>query len=408
MAYYFLFPEIDATLYSHPDRVDMNTGGDEILELVKERGITDQYYYPSRIVVKFKEEEIASVIRDTIGGDDFASSKVNLQLISTQAKNLTQTHILEVFAISQSWNEGTNKYLNLPSASNGVTWKFRDNSIQATAWTTSSLGGIGTSAIGEYGGFTIENYETVTGTTGSIVSSSLVGGPITPGGGVWYTGSGFQTNQQFLSGDNLDTNFDVTDIVTKFSQSFFNDAQYPTGISNQGFLIKQIDSVESNVSTSFGEIQYFSQDTHTIHPPKLCFKWDDSTHNFQSSAKTTGDLNVSLYRNKREYNQNDEAFFRIHVRDKYPTRTFVTSSNFLNTGYFTTSSFYSIRDAFSEEEIIPFDDNYTKLSADSEGMYFKLYIKGLQPERYYRILFKHMNNDGTTIYDDDYYFKVVR
>tara|TARA_B100001094_G_scaffold226291_1_gene220690 strand:+ start:6357 stop:7583 length:1227 start_codon:yes stop_codon:yes gene_type:complete len=408
MAYYFLFPENDATLYSHPDRTNMNTGGDEILELVKERGTTDQYFYPSRIVVKFKEEEISSIIQDIIGGNSGfgTGSKANLQLTSTQAKNLTQTHILQVYAISQSWNEGTNKYFNLPSASNGVTWKFRDNSIEATAWTTSTLGGIGTSAVEE--GFVIDNYETVTGTTGSIVSSSLVGGPITPGGGVWYTGSGFQASQQFLGGDDLDTNFDVTDIVTKFSQSYFNGANYPTGISNQGFLIKQIDSVESNVSTSFGELQYFSQDTHTIHPPKLTFKWDDSTHNYQSSAKLEGELNVSLYRNKKEYNQNDEALFRIHVRDKYPTRTFVTSSNYLNTGYFKETSYYSIRDAFSEEEVIPFDDNYTKLSADSEGMYFKLYMKGLQPERYYRILFKHVNNDGTTIYDDDYFFKVVR
>ena len=41
-------------------------------------------------------------------------------------------------------------------------------------------------------------------------------------------------------------------------------------------------------------------------------------------------------------------------------------------------------------------------------MYFKLYMKGLQPERYYRILFKHINDDGTTIYDENSIFKVVR
>ena len=28
MAYYFIFPEKDATLYSHPDRTKMNTGDD--------------------------------------------------------------------------------------------------------------------------------------------------------------------------------------------------------------------------------------------------------------------------------------------------------------------------------------------------------------------------------------------
>ena len=155
-------------------------------------------------------------------------------------------------------------------------------------------------------------------------------------------------------------------------------------------------------------MQYFSVDTHTIYPPKLAFKWDDSIHEYQSSASLSGDLNVSLYRNQEEYNQNAEAIFRIHVRDKYPARQFTSSSNFLNPGYFTTSSFYSIRDAHTEEEIIPFDENFTKLSADDEGMFFKIFMKGLQPERYYRVLFKHTNNDGTRVYDDNYNFKIIR
>ena len=48
------------------------------------------------------------------------------------------------------------------------------------------------------------------------------------------------------------------------------------------------------------------------------------------------------------------------------------------------------------------------MSADTEGMYFKIYMKGLQPERYYRLLFKHINDEGTTIYDNNYHFKVIR
>ena len=155
-------------------------------------------------------------------------------------------------------------------------------------------------------------------------------------------------------------------------------------------------------------MQYFSVDTHTVYSPRLCFKWDDSIHNKQSSAKQNGELNVSFYRNKEEYNQNDEALLRIHIRDKYPTRQFASSSNYLNVGYFTTASYYSIRDAHTEEEVIPFDDNFTKMSADNDGMYFKLRMQGLQPERYYRVLFKHKNNEGTTIYDNNYHFKVIR
>lgn len=384
MAYYFLFPEKDSTIYSHPDRTQMNTGGDEILEIVKEKGSSDQRYYPSRVLIKFKNEEIKDTI-NKIGSSTFndGTSKVSLQLLSSEHKNLVSTLNLEAFAVSQSWDEGTGRFTNLPISSNGCSWIYRDNDIDKTQWTTSSFG--------------------TGGGTGSI---NAVG--ITEGGGVWYTGSLFQGSQQFLRGDNLDTNIDVTTIVQKHSASLFANSTYPTGISNHGFLIKQPDSVETNTSSSFGEMKYFSVDTHTIYPPKLCFKWDDSVHGLQSSAKQSGELNVSLYRNKEEYNQNDEAKFRIHVREKYPIRQFASSSNYLNVGYFTTSSFYSVRDAHTEEEIIPFDNNFTKLSADSEGMHFKVYMKGLQPERYYRVLFKHINNDGTVIYDDNYHFKVVR
>ena len=385
MAYYFLFPEIDTTLYSHPDRKEMNAGSDEILEIVKERGSTDNVLYPSRIILKFKNEELKDAIEDIIGHSNFNNiTTASLQLTAAEPKNLISTLNLQVFTISQSWDEGTGRYSNLPTSSNGASWRYRNNTTVATEWTTASFG---------------------LGSTGSIDSTL-----ITEGGGVWYTGSGFTSTQQFLVGDSLDTDFDVLNIVQKFSASLFNSSTYPTGVENNGFLIKKPDTIEENVSASFGELQYFSVDTHTIHPPKLCFKWDDSVFidTATGSAKQSCELSVSLYRNHHEYNQNDEAIFRIHVRDKYPTRQFASSSNFLDVGYFTTSSFYSIRDAHTEQEVIPFDNNNTKLSADSEGMYFKLFMNGLQPERYYRVLFKHINNDGTRIYDDNYYFKVIR
>jgi hypothetical protein len=389
MAYYFIFPEKDTTLYSHPDRSDMNAGSDEILEITKEQGSTDNYLYPSRILVQFSNDDIKGAI-ESMGHDVFNRSDsagpitASLQLTSAEPKNLV--HILNVhaYAVSQSWREGTGRYSNLPTSSNGATWIHRDNDTTATKWITSS--------------FQIFS-------TGSISSSGV---QLTQGGGVWYTGSGFEYAQQFLTGDSLDTSFNIKDTVKKWSASLYSESTYPDGIPNYGIILKKPNNVEANTSSSFGELQYFSVDTHTIHPPKLAFIWDDSTHTYQASAKTSGDLQVSLYRNKEQYNQNDIATFRIHVRDKYPTRRFTTTSNQLDKGYFTTSSYYSIRDAHTEQEVIPFDDKNTKLSADSNGMYFKVYMKGLQPERYYRVLFKHKNNDGTTIYDNDYYFKVVR
>ena len=395
MAYYFIFPEKDTTIYSHPDRTKMNTGGDEILEIVKEKGSSDQQYYSSRVLLKFKNEEIKSTIEDKIGSSTFndGTTKVALQLLSTEHKNLTSTLNLEVFAVSQSWDEGTGRYSNLPTGSNGTSWIYRDNDTDKNLWISSSTGPSSniTSSLGS-------------NTTGSFGSS----GPVTEGGGAWYTGSNFQGSQQFLQGDDLDTDIDVTTIVQKHSASLFASSTYPTGIDNNGFIVKQPDSVETSTSSSFGEMKYFSVNTHTVYPPKLAFKWDDSSHGKQSSAKQSGELNVSLYRNKEEFNQNDEATFRIHVRDKYPTRQFASSSNYLNPEYFTTASYYSIRDAHTEQEVIPFDTSFTKLSADTTGMYFKIYMKGLQPERYYRLLFKNTNNEGTTTYDDNYYFKIVR
>ena len=378
MAYYSIFPEKDSTIYSNPDRDTLNTGIDEILELVKEKGDNNNKYYPSRILLQFKDSEINNIISNKIIGNFSAS----LELFSTEHKNLAQIQNIEVFALSQSWNEGTGRYSNLPESSNGCSWLFRDNINSKTQWITS---------------------EFAAGTTGSIATSLL-----TQGGGVWYTGSAFSSSQQFTNADNLDLNLDVTSIVQKFSASIFASQTYPTGITNNGFIIKYSDTIETDVSSSKGTLSYFSVDTHTIFPPKLTFKWDDSIHNLQSSAKTSGELNVSLYRNKEEYNINEEAIFRLNVRDKYPNRTFATSSNYLNVGYFTTASYYSVRDAHTEEIIIPFDDEFTKLSADTNGMYFKLFMNGLQPERYYRLLFKHINNDGIEIFDNNYHFKVVR
>ena len=125
MAYYFLFPELDTTLYSQPDRKELNTGNDEILEIVKERGSTDSLLYPSRILIKFKNEELEDVISNVIGSSTFnnETTVTNLNLTAVEPKNLVQTLNLEVFAVSQSWDEGTGRYSNLPTSSNGASWR---------------------------------------------------------------------------------------------------------------------------------------------------------------------------------------------------------------------------------------------------------------------------------------------
>ena len=45
-------------------------------------------------------------------------------------------------------------------------------------------------------------------------------------------------------------------------------------LENNGFVLKLDDSIE--FGTDYVDTNFFSMDTHTIYPPTLEFKWDDS------------------------------------------------------------------------------------------------------------------------------------
>jgi hypothetical protein len=380
MAYYSIFPEKDATIYSHPDRKGLNTGGDEVLELVEEK--KGAIYYPSRAIIKFKNTEIRDIIQNKLTGNakevNTTNCLVNLQLFSTEHKNLASDHIIEAYPLSQSWEEGTERWTaNDPTSSNGCTWIYRTENTSST-WVSGTL---------------------AAGTTGSFKNQA--------GGGTWYTGSNFRSENAFFAEDNLDLNLDVTSVIQKFSASYYQDASYPTGLTNNGFIIKKTLQEEED-DFGFGELKYFSSNTHTIYPPKLTFKWDDSSYSHSGTTLNSGDIFLSLHNNKATFQRKSKQRFRLTTRKRYPDRTFVTSSNYLDIQYLPAASYYSVRDAGTDEVVIPFDTDYTKLSADSEGMYFDLFMEGFQPERYYKLMFRSDNNEGIHIFDEDYFFKVIR
>lgn len=381
MAYYFIYPEKDTTIYSHPYRKDLNTGIVGTLSLDSEKdGIDNDLYYPSRFLIQFKDSDITSVIQNKITGS-FSASLITYATEFSQ--NLPKTQTIELYPLSQSWENGTDRYLEHPYnngvISNGVSWLYTDNGTTKTRWETGS------------GAF-----------TGSFSGSN-------GGGGVWFTGSGFEFSQSFDITQNLDIDLNITSLIQKYSSSIFASQTYPTGIPNNGFIIKRTNDVFNNTSNQ-GSLKYFSLNTHTIFSPTLAIKWDDSSYITSSGANilTKGKIQLNVSNNKQEYRPAEEYTFRINAREQYPTRTFTTSSNYLNINYLNSASYYSIEDYTSKEVIIPFDTEFTKLSADVDGMYFKLYMDGLQPERYYRLLIRHDNNDGIFIYDDDTFFKVVR
>ena len=116
---------------------------------------------------------------------------------------------------------------------------------------------------------------------------------------------------------------------------------------------------------------------------------------------------MSLSENPGEFFPESVNRFYINVSPLYPTRTFQTSSIFTDLYYLPTSSYYAIKDLATNEFVINFDNTYTQISSDANGNYFNVYMSGLEPERYYKILIKTIINGNTLIFDNDYTFKVI-
>ena len=73
-----------------------------------------------------------------------------------------------------------------------------------------------------------------------------------------------------------------------------------------------------------------------------------------------------------------------------------------------TTTYYAIRDAATDEYIIPFDNIYNKVSCDSTSNFIYVDMNSFMPERYYRIELKIVDGFTEEYIDDQIYFKVVR
>ena len=137
------------------------------------------------------------------------------------------------------------------------------------------------------------------------------------------------------------------------------------------------------------------------------------TANFQTTLNDFASNTTYKYRayaknSKGEYVDNGKQRFRIHARPKYPTRTFSTGSVYLTNYKLPANSYWGLRDEHTEEMLVDFNTDFTKISTDNNGSYFDVYMEGLQPERYYRILVKSTLDGSTTVVDNGNVFKIVR
>ena len=373
MAVYKLFPTADATIYSgYPT---MNTGLDEILDASSNYKVTQlqvegNYPQASRFLIKFDQSEIQNIFSSLIG---VKSWQANLRCFVANVTGINDTTTLNINALAEDWAMGTGKFLDSPENSTGASWIFKSYS-GSNAWTTSGY---------------------VAGTTGSY---NLTLNPNSTGGGVWYTGS--QASQSFSYYSDLDIDTNITSIVTRWSSSAF---------SNYGVIVRQSSSQEfiSNILQQ-NVIRYFSRDTHTIYPPCLELKWDDSAYSIGSLPTITSTpTTVAVDNNLGVFYSGSVNTFRVNARPTIPPKIWQTASLFTINYALPQTTYYAIKDLDTDEFVVDFDSNYTKVSCDSTSNYFTLYMNGLEPERYYKILIRSTIGATTTVFDNNYIFKVV-
>ena len=347
MAVYKIFPTKDATLYEQSP--SMNTGLDQILE-------ASSYYhsgsrYNSRYLIQFSTPEIQNIV-DTKTVGDWVSY---LKTYNAATSGLSLDIDLHFYTVSGSWGMGTGRYQDNPNTVNGTSWIWRDVS-GSNEWVSSG---------------------------GDVYVSPT------------YT-------QSFSYGSSTDINVNVTDTIENW---------YSESVPNDGFLVKLSSSIEDSTNRNIQPIfKNFSIDTNTIYPPYLEFKWDDSTWNTGSNAVLgTPESFVSIYNNSGVYYSESVPRFRLAAIPKYPDRQFLTASYYTENYYLPESqSLYAIKDSSTNEFVVDFDSNYTRISADATSSYFDVYMNGLEPERYYTVLVKTVVGGVTKVWDENIMFKVEK
>lgn len=348
MAVYKIFPTKDATLYSaYPS---MNTGIDSILEIYNLNPTSGPSPQVARPIIGFYQPEIDEVFSNLVKESNWAA---DLKLFIAEASGIITDTSIEAFPLTSTWKVGLGQYSDSPQNTDGVSWDYK----------------------------TSDNVDPWTNPGGDYVSL------LTP-------------PQSFFLRSQKDLTLNITSIVSEWNDGF---------IDNNGILLKLTNSQEFiSGSSNQPHFKYYSVDTNTIYPPCLDIKWNDFTYETGSLTEiATEDLFISIDNNPGTFRSESINEFRLNVRPTYPARTYQTSSLYTSNNILPTSSYYAIKDLDTNEFVINFDSNFTKISCDNKGNFFTIYMNGLEPERYYKILIKTEVNGNVIVKDDNYYFKVI-
>lgn len=388
---YSIFAQRDATIYERS--VELNSGIDSLLEISHEQPGSGSNIFNARVLIKFDVSDIQSKINSN---KISSNAKYYLSLITADVRDIPQEYKIYAYPVSSSWTNGTGRWGNNPITKDGVSWKYFSSKNIGKEWDIPP---------------TISNYEwdnlSQTWVDAAILFGSNLSVYVTSsyftneGGGTWWDYDNLECTQSFIF-QSSDIYMDVSQIVKK----------WVTGsgrLDNDGFILKFSNEIESSIENLTG-LKFFSTDSNTIYVPRLNVVWDDSvfvTGSLTPIAEDNVNLNVKL---KKFYAQNEKAKIRIYGNTRYPQKNYTTQSYQTINYYLPSSSYYEIRDAHTDEIILPFDYTGSKISCDGTSSYFNLWMDSFQPERFYRVVVKveRSGGDNVQIFDNNYYFKVTR
>jgi len=343
--HYFLTASKDASIYLQ--QPTQNTGLDEILEVSK-------IYYGNlkdvaRSFIYFDLNNISS----SIVNGEITMSSAELILHEAESSEIALSYTIYAHPISQSWEMGIGTRFDDISG-DGVTW---NNKSTAIGWLTAES--LSLDSTGSYNGK----------------------------GGTWYTGS--QSTQSFEY-RTTDLSIDVKNTIKVWLSG---------SLPNNGFIIKHDSSFENN-SNDYGQLKFFSKETNTIYQPKIRISWDDSFFSTGSLLElTSDDIHVTFKRLKSKYKQGSKPEIRVFGREKYPLRTYTDYYTYNDLKYLPSTTYYQIRDVITDDIIVPFGD-YSKVSCDANGNFFKLNLTNWETNREYYIEIK-IDRDGVIEYFSD-------
>jgi len=121
---------------------------------------------------------------------------------------------------------------------------------------------------------------------------------------------------------------------------------------------------------------------------------------------TAKDIEVYTKKLKSKYDRNSIVRFDVEGRQNYVQKTFNRSFHSASLQYLPTSSYYSVIDAHTGETVLPFDNTATKISLDTYGNYYTLWMDQFPSNRYYKFEYKIVRSGRTEFFDGNFIFKV--